>query len=555
MGANLSPSAVSLFRAVQKRFNVDYTDFYKSMIGHFLQSRNEGRRREFIAAKEDVQVVSESIDKLLVPRTDGVSQAEIDTVLSNMDRVEKNLLKHKDEAKKDAELNEKLGKVLTNRQLDATKLAQSINQMRGRIEKQWNEKPNIAEQWSSVSPETYKGVTGWGFDALKASMGPWGAAGGAAIKAVSGFMQRQAERKKTLEQEAFIGNLLNVGEQTPEHAQSAMSFITGRKPIGRSVESGMLDFAGTATPGSKKSAKAGDTSFAKTLGNVSNAFSKTTAGGGTIDAITISDGLKDFNEHHAGKSGWTKDLLKAVRDLGKVKSGGTLGDAAEEKGGNIISKAFAEIFDTIGDFVLLSLIPMLAGGVATIGAAITGVMAILGPILGVVGAALGGWALGKAIGGINIGGKSIDEHVQGVMGWAMGNTPEKNRAESLKGANASTVNFQDSYDRYRSQGLGHDEAMAKARADARSANAPAEKGIVPLTPTTGTAAVPIAASDIKDQSLMEGNLHKDLQMIIEELKKMGGGTNGAMPISGFDAFNIRNPLLSALSFGGVEIDE
>jgi hypothetical protein len=95
--------------------------------------------------------------------------------------------------------------------------------------------------------------------------------------------------------------------------------------------------------------------------------------------------------------------------------------------------------------------------------------------------------------------------------------------------------------------------MEKARAEITS---PAqEKGIVPLVSAAAKESVPITATEIKDQSSVESKIHKDLLMIIEELKKIGSPSAAALPNSGFDAFNIRNPLLSALSFGGVEIDE
>lgn len=545
MAANLSPSSIVLLRGVQHRFAVDYMDFYKSMIGSFRQARNEGRLREFVAAREDVEIVVEGIDKLLVPREKGVAQSEIDTVIANMLRVEKNLERHKEESLRDADLNEKLEKRIRDRQLDTTKLAQSVNQMRGRIEKKTKEAPSIAEQWKNISPETYGGVTGWGMDALKASMGAWGELGGAAISGVGGFMKRRAERKKTLEEQSFVGHILNAGEQTPEHFQSAMSMLTGRKPIEPSVTGGMHEFFKSPSVGGTKGAGAPTTPLGRTA---------VSGGGGGISFDDISEGIRDFNEHHAIRNGWTKELLKAVQEGNKIRSKETLGETAGAKtGGGLISKVFSEVWEVIEDFVLLSLLPMITGGLATIGAALAGVLGFAGAALGIGGALLGGIALGGLVNKIKIGDKTVGEHAQGWFGGMMGNTPEQNAARSRKEATPAGLKFQDAYDKFRGQGLGHAEAMEKARAAITTSTA-TEKGMVPLTSVTKTESVPITATEIKDQAMMEGSIHKDLLMIIEEIKKMGGSNTG-MPNSGFDAFNIRNPLLSALSFGGVEIDE
>lgn len=545
---------------IQRKFAVDYVGFYSSLIGHYIKSDNKKMVENLVAARRQVKEAVAQFDKILDPTKEKVEQSDIDKVTEEMRQVQGMMVTFQMEAQKDEELNSKLEKILTSRNYDIDKLVKSAAAMRGRVEVTAKRSPGIIEKWKQLSPATYEALTGAmgvGGQALKGMLGPFGnIAEGAlgAAKTVGGLVKSYQEHKKTAEQKAFAGHTLLAGETAPEAFAKQFMLAQGRANIPQYIESGMDVFgaAAGAAPrtGAKKEAvgeKAGGGMRTPMFGGGIPGF----GGGGVISAETVKEGMDLFFSHRAFHAGWTRDLLKAIKDLGK---GGkeTLGQKAEEK-------ESAGFWGMIWSQIK-KLGPWIVGLIGSIGAALSSLGAVVLPVIGVALGALALAALYKAIDAAIA--KYLGKGAQASARWStqplgigigiadyftekMGIRKHVDKESVGDKVNKGTVE-----DTITTRNKEKSELMSNIMSSVNT-----RMNTVPVPEAATTKKVPIAArAENLEADRRTDKLHNMFTSLVEEIKKITKASE-TVPLSGFDAFNIRNPLISALSAGGIDIDE
>ena len=131
------------------------------------------------------------------------------------------------------------------------------------------------------------------------------------------------------------------------------------------------------------------------MGAMNRASGASGGGGGDIES-----GLFAFFNGRAMKAKWTKRMLDS--------SGGLGGLGSEDSGGG-------------------------AGGFG--GRGLTGlIQGIVGPVIAVMGAGMVGWMAGRAIGGLEVGGKTIDKHIEGAGVSLMGGDEDARMKKAAKKA-------------------------------------------------------------------------------------------------------------------------
>ena len=542
---NLTQDSIRMMRIVQRKYEMDYVAFYKSLAGHFIGQKQIVS--DITAARNRVESVIKAIEDILNPFED-VTQDKINELYASMDSVEKDIKFFTDEAKKDAELNEKMQRIFEKRNLDIDRLGQSHKMIRGRMEKMVKEATRV--KFPRIAPEITDFAADIGKTALSSVLGPFGRIAGLAGKVVGGIIERRRGRERTLGEKAFAGAVLTAEEETPEALSKMYTslFGAGKASVEADVTSGY------------RPTRRGAEEFATRVGRRKwgrEAPEETFTGRGLRGGIAHEDfvpafslALMTFFNIGWRKAKWTREMLESIQTISGVKSKGLAGAIGEKATG------MWEIFKGIGLYKLLEQPIFILVGYL--------LRSIILPALLIALAGIAGAVVGWLVGHIKIGDKTINEYTQSFMSKLYPFETQSKLAPYIAERGMATPIGRRSLELTRIHpGMNMREAVRQAYSEL------GEQGLRPSVvpkseqPTSqfidrqtgfGTSTVPIVIGGL-EKTNKEGfdRVNSNLVAMRDEMKAASPKSVRVNMRSGYDAYNIRNPLLSALNHGGIDI--
>jgi hypothetical protein len=566
-----SEEHIRLMRAFQKKYETDFVGFYKALPGYYIGSKAAIKYSTGDEVRRVRQVIS-GIEKMLSP-TGEVSKSDIANTYKLMDAVERDIQFYIDQSKIDPTLNDNLEKIFVAKRLSPVALHHSQRVMHGRLKKIETERPSIIQRWKQFSPETYEFVSGAGKAILGGSLGFAAPLAETAISSVSGIYKRYRERKLSLERQAIIGAIAPVNAQNPEGFAKMHRglFGLGKADVPTNVGSGYM-----ADPAGRRALGGGD------------AYARSGVGGMVRSgwlAKEIGAGLFAFFSIQAYRAKWTKELIESISGISKNKDKGT-------KGGK-------GLFETIWDGIW--------GIIKVIGAGILSLFTRGWPLLLGVAIAIFAWKLGRWLDKKFDLGKPIADAGKGevtgwgklspavwamALGWKYYSSDTPRQAAKLNPRMKRQMELQ-------RQGLSPRDAASVAWAESKGVHIDTDRGtdttleslaqhgliqeggnrmssyadsyssvFKPQAPVTS---VPSASMSVDKNSFnvegvpiqldAEGNLSKEsldniygvLEKIANDLYEQGKNTL-ANPSSGREAWNTRNPMLSNLNAGAIDVE-
>lgn len=575
----LTPELKRTLYLAKRKYEIDFVSFYTTLLekGYYLPDTPEHKKIQ--KALEEVQDLAQAIERLISPLWDH-TQKELDYVLKKMKSADRGLKTLSDQLKKDTAHSEAVRAELDKNGIDADNLLKSNRILAGRSKK-LAERPSLGKRISGVWDETPNLAQDIAKGALSSALGPVGGIAEAAFGAGKWMLDRHRNRKSALEQEKILAAGM-TGKDTPGTFARTFGRL-GSSSLPRSEEgpressnkspwSGLGNFASSFTGmGSRKD-------LGSSLGLSDNKLGMTVS-------EAVASGLKIFFTAGWKAAKWTKDLYDKLMGNIKPKRG-----EEEQKSSN----PFAGLFSLLGGigniFRGVGALFKVVGGL--LGAAVRGLM---GVITGLGSLAKGLWNLLTGLGGIlkNIGtraaqgaGKALastGKFLTTPLGGTLLGTAAIGSAAVMAGMlnNAWTqeaINYDklaDANDAWAFQeflkvnnmnrakkglppvGL-HTPAKpstASSMSKGSSTSSPQSfvSGNVGMT-TSLDKNIPIDTTDTQNDLKMTDQLAKINQSLTDIKESSIASSASTNMHSGYDAYNLRDPLLAALNSGNLDLE-
>ena len=541
---NLTADSVKMMRMVQRKYEMDYVTFYRSLAGHFMGQKQV--ISDVTAARNRVESVIKAIESILNPYED-ITQEKINELYASMDSVEKDMNFFTEEAKNDTELNSKLQRIFEKKNLSIDRLGQSHKMIRGRMEKMISESSRTK---IPLAPEIAGFAKSVGKSALSSVLGPFGQMAEVAGKAVGGIVGRERERKRTLEDKAFAGELLTAEEETPESLSKMYRSLhgVGKSRVEADVASGYNPMRrGTMEFGTPKSRSKLMHEIPE-VGATGQGFRDGKSEGSTLN---FTAALNTFFSKGALTAKWTKQLLEAVQIIAGIKPNK---DKDNDKKSGIEG-----LLQGVASF----LGPLFTRVFSLFGPLLGAIGKIAGPLAAIAGAGAAGWAAGRFLGkNVKWGGETLDVHTQRGISSAMGYNVKNQYATEAESGMATPIGKR-AMELQRMKGMSMRDATIQANAELGGRDKGTTTQSDVSTSSTSSVidkvsetvkTVPIVASGLENTSKTGfDKINSNLIAMRDDIKASVPKISGVKNMSGYDAYNIRNPLLSALSYGGIDI--
>ena len=296
-----SISDIKSFTVIQSRYREKYYKFFLNLGKQFNVARSSKELRVVDSVLESIRTVDQSIDRLLAGGNPKETEKLVQKVLDLMEQVEGAFMFFsrtegltKATRQRVADTEEVTGQSAGKMGHTSRVISQRFKKITG--------KPGLGKRFAEAAPEIASGIKGIGAGIAYGMLGPFGGFARSGVEAFKGYRARRAEKRETLEQQAFAKATLS-GKETPEAELAARRqlFGVGRGRVPRDLEEGQY----------------GASFFrAETPEGHSRAGLK--RGGGSVNLV---DALAEFYTGPAFRIPYTKRLLEAVEGLAGLKGG------------------------------------------------------------------------------------------------------------------------------------------------------------------------------------------------------------------------------------------
>lgn len=573
---------------IKQRYASTFLPFFNSLGKYFssitINSRIASKVKSASYGARKTELLIKELNSLLDPEVKEKS-AKVNKVRTLMSDINEELQEWTLQADKDMEVNTAINIVFDNTKISLkhlTKLQPLFLTKFSELSKEI-QNPSLNQRWKTASPETQKLAASFGKSALMHIAGPFGVFAQAGIGVVKGIYERSKEKKRTLEDKAFKQSVLTEEDKASEaHFNRYMgNEFSGFKGGFKNRYNPDYNEYYNQSPENKgrvqnKQQNKGFSENINRASNISPGIEEISQPGTSGRKESFADSLFHFYNVHALKATWTKRVLDALENMSGKRSSGE-----DKKGGFLETLASMKI-----------LLPGLLTGLAILATSITWV-------LGIAAAGLAGLAIGKFINGKMPAVASMLPSTwiaRGLGNLSVGANPFTGKKLGLKDSSPAARQLE-----FQSKGMSRREAALKVIQErqevvsntesitgANKTNIPYlgenlnkvtevntgkenktikesevsnEPKNIPLVNKIDTKqignklqTVPLAKSSLEEAFKdIYGGLKTPFEEIVESLKEQKKVTLKSHHRSGTDAWGIKDPLLSGLSFGTLEI--
>lgn len=437
-----SDNEIAVFKRIQLRYYEDYIPFLQKIQKNLKTTKGRVRPGQAMVLKDiDVTIgfmnkVIDYISKIIQQNDLTVaSKDDIKAMFDSMAAIEEKMMRYREFAQKDLIFRKAVEDIESATKINFEKVVQTTRVVQREIKKFTPEMTRL-ERMRAKAPEVYDlGAQAWRAG-LGAVLGPYGKLAEVAWKTFKGIRQRRREARIERERAQFAAELLRTREYSPEAVREQYARLkAGTDRLETAVKKESL--GGQAAP---------EGTFGGARGAEAARMAEKAAPEPEIPRVRIK-GTKEYLEPEMVEKMGLGEQIRAEAGEG-AKETGVLGRLKSQRGSVNVgmfvnglllffnkgayqarwTREVMEMFKKIklgekGQEGLLGMLKGLKGGwgkavgvLTKVGSAIARFLPALGPVLAVAAAAAGGWALGRAIGSkVKIGGKSIDEHLQGFF--------------------------------------------------------------------------------------------------------------------------------------------
>ena len=544
----LTPEAVQILTFVQRKLRGDFLGFYDSLDSQF-PAKDKEIHNVVAGWKSKVEQLNQMLGEVI--RNEGeVSESQIASINKAYGSVSKDLTALKRNIKLDPETAKYLEVTERTTGNSVDSLLRTITVMEGRTNKVFTQTVTSVDKWKKLASPAVEVMTEIGKSALSSVLGPFGQVAEKAFTVGKGFYTQRKERKQTLERKALTKDLALETDKTPTGMKSLYSGLFGgggKAPIGMDIGKGMgtSGIPGLGRPPGETTSSPRQ-SFAENVMDKIPGFGTPT--GKKEATIGIVAALVQFFNGPAYKAKWTRELLESIQDKfgkpskeGKADSDNSKTTWITALGGGIgtaISATLGAVVGAAGDIASRKL-------AEKVGVNYTPNMnATLPDPVGVAGGwttAFGfsrGQGLAKKMLGKETGREGKSTLASKAWDWVTGKKTSSKGLEGGAGLNEGDPRLNDA------------KFMAEAKATI------AKRGVIAsTTEKVPTEKIPLVIDQqgTKNQLGLD-QINKTLVTVAEEVKKGNDAKKFPHTQSGKNAYNSKNPLVSALSYGVVSTE-